>query len=323
MNKVFVTGGSGFVGRNLIRRLKRDGVAVAALARSETAANVVAGLGAVPVRGDLLDEASLVDGMQGCEIVFHSAATVDDWGPRELFWRINVEGTEVALRAAAKAGVEGFIHVGTEAIYADGHSDLTNLTETSPLPNKPLPRYPMTKLEAERRVLAANTQSLRCVSVRPRLIWGNDDSSVLPKILEQVAAGKFVWPDHGNALTSSCHVDNVCEGLVLAAQKGLGGEAYFVTDGKPHSYRDFLGAQFIVHGYNVPKKSVPLVVASSFARISEWSWEHLHLPGAPPVHRLMIELGAKPVTIDDRKAREQLGYQPIVRPADVLPQLQP
>lgn len=319
MNKAFVTGGSGFVGRNLIRRLRSEGVAVAALARSEAAANSVAALGAVPVRGDLAEPQSMASGMQGCDVVFHAAATVEDWGPHELFWQINVVGTENTLAAARAAEVGCFVHVGTEAVYATGRDAMQGLNEQRPLPDNPLPRYPLTKGEAERRVLAANSAAMRCISVRPRLIWGRDDTSVLPKILAQVEAGKFVWPDHGRALTSTCHVDNVCEGLWLAAQRGRGGEAYFVSDGEPRTYRDFLGRQMRAHGYAEPTKSVPLWLAARFARTAEWLWENLPLRGAPPVHRLMIELGAKPVTVDDQKARQELGYRPVIQVDEVLP----
>lgn len=312
MNTAFVTGGSGFVGRNLIRRLRRERVAVAALARSEAAANRVAELGARPIRGDLLDTETLSEAMRGSDVVFHAAATVDDWGPRALFWRINVEGTQSALDAAQAASVPRFVHVGTEAIYADGRSPLTDLDERRAPPAHPLPRYPATKLEAEKRVLAADREGFCCVSLRPRLIWGNDDTSVLPKLLKQVEAGQFVWPDQGRALTSTCHVDNVCEGLWLVAHKGQGGQAYFVSDGAPISYREFFGAQFAAQGLAVPDKSIPLSLAAGFARSCEFLWEHLPLPGRPPVHRLMIELGARPVTINDQRARSELGYRPLV-----------
>ncbi len=319
MNKAFVTGGSGFVGRNLIRRLRQEGVAVAALARSESAANTVAAVGAVPVRGDLSDPDSMQAGMIGCDVVFHAAATVEDWGPAETFWRINVEGTANVLTAARQAGVACFVHVGTEAVYATGNSSLVNLDERVPLPDKPLPRYPLTKGEAERRVLLANSDQMRCISVRPRLVWGRDDTSVLPKILAQVAAGTFVWADQGRALTSTCHVDNLCEGLWLAALKGRGGEAYFVSDGAPLSYKAFLGRQMRAHGHDVPQKSVPLWLAAACARGAEWLWQLLPIAGAPPLHRLIIELGAKSVTVDDSKARKELGYRPIVALEDELP----
>ena len=321
MNKAFITGGSGFVGRNLIRRLRADRVSVAALTRSEGAANTVAALGAVPVPGDLLDPQSLQAGMVGCDVVFHAAAKVDEWGPREQFWQINVDGTQAVLDAARQAGVGCLVHVGTEAVYADGQHSLDGLDESMPVPDQPLPRYPATKAEAERRVLAANSDSLRTVSVRPRLIWGNDDTSVLPKLVEAVRQGRFVWPDHGRARTSTTHVDNVCEALILAAQQGRGGEAYFVTDGEPTTYREFLGALFATRDVDPGDKSVPLFVASNFARICEWLWDSFRLKGVPPAHRMMVELGAKPVTISDAKARTQLGYRPIVNRDEALRQL--
>lgn len=321
MKKAFVTGGSGFVGRNLIRRLRRDGVVVAALARSEAAANTVAALGAVPVRGDLLEPASMAAGMVACDVVFHAAATVDEWGPKPWFWQGNVDGTTAALQAASQACVPCFVHVGTEAVYADGRSSLLDLNDARPVPAQPLPRYPATKAEAERRVLAANAPDLRCVSVRPRLIWGNDDTSVLPRLIAAVRSGRFVWPDHGRALTSTCHVDNVCEALLLAAARGQGGETYLVSDGPPTTYREFLGALLASRGVSPRDKSLPLFVVDRFARIAEFVWDRFGLPGVPPAHRMMIELGAKPVTLDDRKAREQLGYVPVISREQGLAQL--
>ncbi len=312
MRKAFVTGGSGFVGRNLIRRLRREGVAVAALARSEAAANCVAGLGAVPVRGDLLDVDTLAAGMICCDVVFHAAALVDEWGPRAAYWRVNVDGTQAALDAAAAAGVGCFVHVGTEAVYADGCRSLENLDESMPVPERPLPRYPATKAEAERRVLAANSEKMRCISVRPRLVWGRDDSSVLPRLAAAVRSGRFVWPDHGRALTSTTHVDNLCHALWLAAAEGHGGEAYFVSDGEPISFRDFLAPLLATRGVDAGDKSVPLWLAEYFARTCEWLWDRLDLSSTPPAHRMMIELGAKPVTLNDRKARTELGYQPVI-----------
>jgi uncharacterized protein YbjT (DUF2867 family) len=91
MEKAFVTGGSGFVGRELIAALRAKGVAVRALARSDDAAATVEKLGAEPLRGDLVDHRALVRGVAGCDTVFHAAAYVEDWGPREDFFRTNVE----------------------------------------------------------------------------------------------------------------------------------------------------------------------------------------------------------------------------------------
>lgn len=305
--QAFVTGGSGFVGGRLIAALVARGVVVKALARSAAAAATVQRYGAVPVRGDLLDLAALTAGMAGCDTVFHAAATVDEWGPKSLYQRVNVAGTEAALVAARQAGVSGFVQVSTEAVYADG-GPMTNLEETRPLPENPLPRYALTKNLAERAVAAANAPGFRTVIARPRLIWGAGDTSVLPKLIAAVRAGRFQWVNGGRYLTQTCHVDNVIEGLLLAAEKGRGGEAYFFTDGEPVEFRTFFTDWLATQRITPPDKSVPFGVARAFATVCEWLWEHLPLPGAPPVTRLAVMLGGQAVTLHDAKARRELGY---------------
>ncbi len=176
--RAFVTGGSGYLGRNLVRHLRARGDDVRALARSSQAAATVTALGATTVEGDLEDVGAMQRGMEGCDAVFHAAALAAEWGPREEFHRFNVVGTPNALDAARAAGVKCFVHVGTEAALCDG-SPLENVDESRPLPERPLARYPQTKNLAERLVRAANGPGLRTVVVRPRLIWGNDDTSVL------------------------------------------------------------------------------------------------------------------------------------------------
>src|SRR5947209_10664758 len=101
MASAFVTGGSGFIGGRLIQRLRADGHEVRALARSPTAAERVRERGAEPVAGDLADAAAMRSGADGCELAFHAAATLGDWGTREEFERGNVDGTRNALRACA------------------------------------------------------------------------------------------------------------------------------------------------------------------------------------------------------------------------------
>src|SRR5581483_9522641 len=115
MGGAFVTGGSGFIGGRLIERLRRDGREVRALARSDAAAARVRELGAEAVRGELADAAAMRAGADGCELAFHAAAALGDFGRREEFERGNVVGTANALRACREAGVRRFVHVGTEA----------------------------------------------------------------------------------------------------------------------------------------------------------------------------------------------------------------
>src|SRR5271165_5088431 len=179
MTDVFLTGGSGFIGGRLIDRLRADGHAVRALVRSHAAGERVLARGAEPVQGELADVASMRAGAEGCELAFHAAATLGDWGTREDFERGNVEGTANALRACAKAGVRRFVHVGTEAALLAGQP-LVDVDETSPLrPDSPV-LYSSTKARAEQAVLAANRDGFQTVVVRPRFVWGVGDTTLLP-----------------------------------------------------------------------------------------------------------------------------------------------
>lgn len=308
MTTAFVTGGSGFVGRNLIRQLKARGNSVRALARSDAAAEAVRALGADPVKGDLQDFRALREGTAGCEVVYHAAAEVNEWGPRERYHEVNVVGTQNLLTAARAAGVKKFVHVSTEAVLCDG-SSLMSLREDRPLPAKPYPRYPESKGQAEKAVLAANSPQMQTIVVRPRLIWGAGDTSLIPKLAQAVKDGRFMWVDGGHFLTSTTHVDNVCEGLMLAADKGRGGEVYFVSDGTPAEFRHFLTQLLATQGVDPGSKSVPHFVALFFAVVSEWLWDTFKLRGVPPASRLMVRLGGEEVTVNDGKARRELGYE--------------
>ena len=168
--KIFITGGSGFVGRNLIEMSLKRGAQVLALARSDSAAAAVRAAGAEPVRGDLDDESSLRTGMAGCQVVFHSAAYVQDWGEPAAFHRGNVEGTEHVLAAARSANVPRFVHVSTEAVLVGG-PPIHKADETWPRAQNPIGQYPLTKGLAEDRVLAANSPQLATCNCSPTMIW--------------------------------------------------------------------------------------------------------------------------------------------------------
>jgi nucleoside-diphosphate-sugar epimerase len=147
MAEAFVTGGSGFLGRNLITTLLGQGMCVHALARSEAAVAVVADLGAEPVRGDLDDAAALNAGMARCDIVFHLAARTNDWGRYEDAYRANVTGTEHVLTAARAASVPRLVHVSTEAVLVGDGRDyrpLVHVDETRPRLRRPLGLYALT-----------------------------------------------------------------------------------------------------------------------------------------------------------------------------------
>jgi nucleoside-diphosphate-sugar epimerase len=306
----FVTGGSGFIGGALIRRLVSEGMRVRALARSESSAAKVEALGAEAVRGDLDDPASMAAAASGCDVAFHLAAHLGEWGPWEEFERGNVEGTRNALAACEEAGVRRFVHCGTEAALMAGEP-LVHVDETAPLRPDSRAPYPATKAKAELAVREASRDGFETVAVRPRFVWGKGDTTLLPEMVETVEAGKFAWVGGGRNVTDTAHVDNVVEGLVLGAEKGRAGEAYFITDGEPVVFREFVTEMLRTQGVEPPDRSLPGWTAAPLARVCELAWK-LPLPGEPPMTKFRSWILTQECTIEIGKAREELGYKPLV-----------
>lgn len=307
MKCAFVTGGSGFVGRNLIKALVDKGVEVRALARSDSSVQAVELAGAAAIRGDLQDEVAMRKGMEGCDTVFHSAAFVKSWGNPDDFYDTNVMGTAMVLAAAKKSGVSTVVFIGTEAVLVGG-GPIRNADETRPLPEHPIGQYPLTKGLSERTVLAANNTNFRTVSVRPRFVWGRDDTSVLTQFVDAVKSGRFVWLDGGAYNTSTCHVANLCEGAILAAEKGEGGQAYFLTDGEPVEFRWFVTQMLATQDITPSKRSVSFKLAYTLASIVELFWKLFRIYKQPPLNRSELLLMGEEVTVNDNKARRELGY---------------
>jgi nucleoside-diphosphate-sugar epimerase len=305
--KVFVTGGSGFVGQALVRALVARGEQVVAMSRSERSDGVLRGLGAEPVRGDLDSVSS--EALQGCEAVIHAGAHVEEWGPWEVFERINVRGTERLLLAARQAGVRRFVHVGTEAALFDGRA-LVQLDETAPLAvHSPFP-YSRSKALAEAAVLAANAPGFSTIVIRPRLVWGPGDSTVLPVLVEAARQGRFAWPDGGQQLTSTTHLHNLVHALQLALRQGRGGQAYFVLDGPPVPMRSFLSRYAATTGADLGERSVPGWLLRGVAALTEPVFS---LVGRkPPLTRFTAAMTSREVTLKDDKARKELGYTPVI-----------
>jgi nucleoside-diphosphate-sugar epimerase len=281
---------------------------VRALARSERAAARVRELGAEPVTGDLDDRDSLRAGTEGCEIAFHAAAKVEDWGDPADFERLNVRGTQNVIDACRDAGVRRLVHVGTEAALMAGQP-LVNVDEEAPLRPDSVALYSSSKARAEQ--LVRDADGLETVVVRPRFVWGRGDTTLLPALTEMVRSGRFRWVGGGRQLTATTHIDNTVEGLWLGATKAPPGGVYFVTDGEPVVFREFLTRMLGTQGLTVPDRSVPPAVARAAAAASERIWRLLKRPGSPPLTRFAVWVSSQECTIDISRAERELGYRPV------------
>lgn len=320
MKQAFVTGGSGFAGRPLIARLVADGINVRALARSDAASKVVAELGAIPSRGDLADVQHMTESMRGCDIVFHVAGHLSEWDPYKVFYDANVVGTRSVLEAAKAAGVATLIAVGASAVVMNRPVSMRNITEELPLQKPGWAPYIATKAEAERLVRQANGPTLRTVVVRPPFIWGAG-MPMLDEMIESVRSGHFALPDGGKQVMSTSHVDNVIECLIRAAEKGEGGEAYFVADADTSVLKDFAADLLATCGLPPVNRSAPFAIAWRMAALMEGTWRLFRLRSKPPITRQTLRMIGQDFTTNTAKARRDLGYEPVISRAEGLAQM--
>jgi nucleoside-diphosphate-sugar epimerase len=307
--RIFVTGASGFVGGAACGRLLAEGHQVSAMSRSDASDEKIRALGAEPVRCDL--ETVRAEHLDGAEAVVHAAAYVEDWGPRDAWYQGNVLGTRNVLDAARTAGTRRFVHIGTEAAIVRGQH-VRDADESAPLAfDSPYP-YCATKAEAERRVRDANAPDFETIVLRPRFIWGPGDQTILPMLEEMARSGKFVWLDGGRARTSTTHIDNLVEAIVLALCRGTPGESYFVLDDGERTMKEILTGLAATRGISLPDRSIPAWLVASLAGACEAVWRTFDLSGSPPLTRHPVMVMSRDCTLNDAKARRELGYRPVM-----------
>jgi 2-alkyl-3-oxoalkanoate reductase len=315
-----VTGGTGFLGRRLVERLLAEGRAVAVLGR--TPAPDLEARGVRFIRASLDDAAAVAAACRNVETLFHVAAKVGVWGRHDDFFRINVLGTRALLAGARAHGVRNFIHTSTPSVVYNGRA-LSGADESLPLTTACPSPYPLTKAIAEREVLAANSDTLRTVALRPHLIWGVGDphlrivgdgknkvdmvhveNAVDAHLLAEAALKKcHVIRDPGSSAASACTRDT---------PHSAAGRAYFITNGEPVVLWDWINQLLTALGEPPVTRHISLPAASAIGAVCETLWRALPLKGEPPMTRFIAAELAKDHWFDLAAARRDLGYAPRV-----------
>jgi dihydroflavonol-4-reductase len=307
--KVFVTGGTGFIGGEVVRQLRGRGDDVVCLVRNPEKGKAVAALGCEIAAGDLGDAAAIRAGMEGCDAVIHAAAIYEVGIPvsqRQAMREANVGGTERVLGAALEAKVPKVVYVSTVGVF--GNTGGKTVDETYEHPAKDFTScYEETKWEAHQVAKRLIADGLPCVIVQPGGVYGPGDTSSIGELLNQFLAGKMPlmpFPELGICLS---HVEDIATGIVLGLDKGKPGEAYVIS-GPATTVREAIGFVAEVTGKKAPKRAIPVPLMKAMIPIGPLVGKMM---GQPPNLRELIS-SADGVTFwaSYDKARRELGYEP-------------
>ncbi len=308
--KVFLTGGSGFIGSRLTERLLAENHDVTLLMRNPLKDRWFGRNKPEIIRGDIFDTALLADGMRGCEVVFHLAAYTKPWSKDpSLPFRVNVGGTINVLNAALEAGVKRVVM--TSSCGTLGYSDNGSVVNELTVPGGPLSTiYERTKAEAEQQALVFCGLGIDVIIVNPSRLYGPGaltSGNSLTRIIRGYLRGTWrIVPGKGDAVGNYVFIDDVVDGHIKAAIRGVSGEKY-ILGGENLSF----SALFNIVGEESGKKRqmirVPLTAARAIIRIIRLgSW----LGGLPPpITEEWIDKYMKDSVISSDKAVSCLDYR--------------
>jgi nucleoside-diphosphate-sugar epimerase len=305
---IFVTGGSGFLGKRLITRLTQSHHRVTALSRSAQTDALLRELGAETVSGSLNNIDEWAAALEGQDVVIHAASPIDVWGEWDHLYREITQATAMLYQACGTRNVKRFIYISSESVLQD-RKPLVDIDETFPYPDEPNSYYGKAKKLAELALL--HTQSpTEAIILRPPFIWGHGDKQ-LDTIINKIASRQFIWVDHGQAVMEMVHVENLVEAIRLALTNGKSKNVYFVSDDHPMTAKAFLTALLQTRGITPPQTSVSSVLAKPLARLTESLWRGLRIKSAPPLSRFQLDFIALPRRYRVDKIKHELGYRPV------------
>ncbi|CAN5150302.1 NAD(P)-dependent oxidoreductase [soil metagenome] len=302
MRSAFITGASGFLGRALGERLRRDGVEVSGV-------DLIADPSRSVVAGDVSETGEWQGAAAGADIVVHTAAAVTNSANHERAWRMNVVATKRAAEAAANGGAKRFVHLSSVRAFSDlGFPD--GVTEDHPV-RPDGNTYVDTKIASEQVALQAHAAGdVKVTVIRPGDVYGPGSRPWTIMPIELLRSGRFALPAGGEGIFSPVYVDDLIEGVVLAATKRAGaGQIFTISGGVGVSCLDFFSHYTRMLGKR-PPRTLPTAAAIGLVAIPEVLARLTRTP--TETTRTSMRYFARTGTYSIAKARELLGYVPAV-----------
>lgn len=317
---ILVTGGGGFVGKALIKKLIEKEYSIKSLSRKRYAE--LEELGVITCQGDLGGEyEQLKDYFKDVYAVFHVASKVDMWGKYEDFYKTNIIGTQNIIRACKENNIKYLIYTSSPSVIANDHG-LENVNETFPYPEKYDAFYPQTKAVAEKLIVKTgkeakeNSSCPLTIVLRPHLIWGPGDRNFIPTILEKAREGKLKQIGDGENIVDFSYIDDCVDAHILALEaleknESLSSNIYFVTQDEHMKLWDFINKILETFGEKPITKKVPKGLALFIASILEIISKVIPVVKPLFTRFLIVEMTTHHY-FDITSTKRDLGYKPKV-----------
>lgn len=319
--KILVTGGGGFLGMAIVKKLQAQGKNVTSISRSAHPA--LFDLGVSQIQADISNRKAVFDAVEASDAVFHVAAKPGVWGSYESYYKPNVTGTINIVDACKAFGNKRLVYTSSPSVVFHA-GDMEGVDESVPYPDRYHAHYPETKAIAERYVRKAAKEGVPVIILRPHLIWGPGDNHLVPRILARAKRlARFGQP---GKKVDTIYVDNAADAHLLAmealaAGNALSGRVYFISQDDPVNIWDMIDRILEAGGQPGIRRRVPFRVVRLAGTLLELAWRHLGLSGEPPMTRFVADELATSHWFDIGAAKRDLGYHPQVSTAEGLKRL--
>ena len=321
IKNVMVTGGGGFLGKAIVKKLLKKNYNVSSFSRNFYPE--LEKMGIRQIQGDITDKLAVLRAFTKIDTVFHVAAKAGIWGTFEIFYKVNVAGTENVISACFENSVQQLIYTSSPSVVFD-EKDKENIDETAPYSKNYMASYPETKAMAEKSVRVAARNGLNTIIIRPHAIWGPGDNHLMPILIKR--ANKLKIIGHKKYLMDTIYVDNAADAHLLASQKllekpELSGNIYFVSQDKPVPIWEMVNA--LLNAADLPpvKGHVSEITAYIMASIFEFCYKLFNIKNDPPLTKMAVVELSTHHWFNISKAKKDLGYYPKISTKEGLKRL--
>lgn len=322
---ILVTGGGGFLGFHIVKKLVAEGHQVTVIGRNVYPK--VVELGAQSLAVDIRDRDAVASACAGMEEVYHVAALAGIWGEWQDYFDINVKGTEKVIAACKKQGVKRLVYTSSPSVVFNGESQRDG-DESMPYSKSWLTHYPKSKMMGEKLVLKANSEDLKTVALRPHLIWGPGDMHIIPRLVNRAKKGQLARVGTGDNRVDIIYVENAAEAHLLAAKElaesgNCAGRTFFLGQNQPVKLWDFIDKVLEKEGLPPVKRSIPFPVAYGIGSCFEFFYRAFRIKEEPRMTRFVACQLAKDHYYSHKQAEETFGYNASISVDEGLRRLYP